>query len=65
LSRNFLYTLKAQGLFERPFRVSTAPVYLPGVDADFLDRLGIALYSFYRALDLIYREPSHAPGLWI
>lgn len=58
LFRNFLYGLKAEGLFERPFRISPKPVSLPGINEDFLTCLGHALVSFYRALDLLYREPA-------
>ena len=58
MPRNFFYTLKAQGLFDRPFRISPFPVYLPGIDSGFLESLGIALFSFYRGLDQVYRESS-------
>jgi len=61
LFRNFFYTLKALGLFDRTFRISPSPVLLPGIDPQFLDRLGNSLLSFYRALDKIYREAP--PGL--
>ena len=61
LYRNFSSTLKSLGLFERPFRISPRPVVLPGIDLPFLDSLGRALLSFYRAFDRLYREP--APGL--
>lgn len=50
--------MKNQGLFDRPFRISPGSVALPGIDQDFLDNLGRALLSFYRALDRLYREES-------
>ncbi len=55
---NFHYALKAQGLFDRPFRVSPSPVVLPGINEEFLDQLGQALLHFYRALDVLYREAT-------
>ena len=56
--KNIASTLKVQGLFDRPFRISPRPVSFPGIDDTFLSSLGQALLSFYRAFDRLYREPS-------
>lgn len=61
--RNFIGSLKSQGLFERPFRLSPSDVVIPGIDEDFLDDLGEALLSFYKALDRLYQEASSESAL--
>lgn len=73
LGRQYLQALQREGLYSRvggdglpSWRVSAAPFWLSLSEADFLQRLGPMLVSFYRSLNRLYFHSLKHPGLaWV